>query len=101
MRLPWTLCLASGLLLSLTTATLACPPAPRSRAVLRAFQRLHPCPSTGKTTGACPGYIFDHIQPLACGGKNEIANIQWQTIADARAKDKWERIGCPPCGGNR
>ena len=27
----------------------------RSREVTREFQREHPCPSTGKTSGACPG----------------------------------------------
>ena len=27
----------------------------RSRQVTREFQREHPCPSTGKTTGGCPG----------------------------------------------
>jgi hypothetical protein len=26
----------------------------RSREVTREFQREHPCPSTGLTTGACP-----------------------------------------------
>ena len=66
----------------------------RSHAVLRAFQREHPCPSTGLTSGQCPGYWKDHIQPLACGGPDAVANLQWQTIAEARAKDKWERNGC-------
>jgi hypothetical protein len=69
-------------------------PAPRSTAVRRAFQQAHPCPSNQKTTGACPGYVVDHITPLACGGKDEPANMQWQTIADAKEKDKWERNGC-------
>ena len=27
----------------------------RDRTVPRRFQRLHPCPATGKITGACPG----------------------------------------------
>jgi hypothetical protein len=31
----------------------------RSREVTREFQRLHPCPSTGRTSGACPGYVKD------------------------------------------
>src|SRR5260370_19951592 len=33
----------------------------RSREVTREFQREHPCPSTGRTSGACPGYRKDHI----------------------------------------
>jgi hypothetical protein len=74
-----------------------CPVIPRSQAVLRAFQRLHPCPSTGKTTGKCPGYIRDHVDALACGGKDAVENLQWQTYADALAKDKWELKGCPRC----
>ena len=63
----------------------------RSWAVKRDFQQLHPCPSTGRTTGACPGYIKDHIVPLACGGPDSVANLQWQTTAAGKAKDKWER----------
>lgn len=69
----------------------------RSQTVLRHFQRLHPCPSTGRTTGACPGYVKDHIKPLACGGRDAVDNIQWQTIAEGKAKDKIERQMCPPC----
>ena len=40
----------------------------RFREVTREFQREHPCPSTRKTSGGCPGYRRDHIVPLACGG---------------------------------
>src|ERR1700731_2802630 len=66
----------------------------RSREVTREFQREHPCPSTGQTSGACPGYRKDHIKPLACGGPDAVWNLQWQTIRDARAKDAWERKAC-------
>ena len=66
----------------------------RSRAVTSAFQQDNPCPSTGKAKGACPGYIKDHINPLACGGADAPYNIQWQTTEDAKEKDKWERKGC-------
>jgi hypothetical protein len=54
----------------------------------------NPCPSTGETHGACPGYIVDRIIPDACGGAEEPANMQWQTLAQAKEKDRWERIGC-------
>ena len=36
----------------------------RDPEVPRQFQRLHPCPSTGKTHGPCPGFVKDHIVPL-------------------------------------
>jgi ABC-type glycerol-3-phosphate transport system substrate-binding protein len=40
----------------------------RNRTARRAFQKSHPCPATGAQTGACPGYIEDHVVPLAKGG---------------------------------
>jgi hypothetical protein len=40
-----------------------------------------------------PGYVKDHIVPLACGGLDAVSNLQWQTIREARAKDKWEAKG--------
>jgi hypothetical protein len=49
----------------------------RSYSVKHEFQRQHPCPSTGPPTGACPGYVKDHIVPLACGGPDAVANLQW------------------------
>jgi hypothetical protein len=66
----------------------------RSRAARAQFQRQHPCPATGRTYGACPGYVVDHVKPLACGGADAPSNLQWQTIAEGKAKDKWERKGC-------
>jgi hypothetical protein len=41
-----------------------------------------------------PGYVVDHIVPLACAGADAPNNMQWQTIAEAEAKDKTERRGC-------
>ena len=58
------------------------------------FKQLHPCPATGKSKGSCKGWIIDHIKPLACNGADHPSNIQWQTKADAKAKDKLERRGC-------
>jgi hypothetical protein len=66
----------------------------RSQTVKHEFQRQHPCPSTGRTTGACPGYIKDHIRALDCGGPDAVSNMQWQTVAAAKAKDRWERKSC-------
>jgi hypothetical protein len=55
-----------------------------------AFKKQHPCPSTGKTSGSCPGYVIDHKQALKHGGADAPSNMQWQTEAAAKQKDKWE-----------
>lgn len=60
----------------------------RSDAARHAFAR-----KTGYPNGR-PGYVIDHIVPLACGGADAPSNMQWQTIAQAKAKDKVERQGC-------
>ena len=62
----------------------------RSKAVRDAFMRDHPCPSTGKRSGACPGYVVDHVRPLKRGGADHPSNMQWQSKEDAKAKDRWE-----------
>ena len=54
------------------------------------FKKAHPCPSTGRAYGACPGYVIDHVVPLKRGGADAAYNMQWQTQAAARAKDRWE-----------
>lgn len=54
------------------------------------FMRTHPCPSTGKTHGACPGYVVDHVQALKHGGRDDPSNMQWQSVRAAKAKDKVE-----------
>lgn len=66
----------------------------RSAAAKNEFKREHPCPSTGRSSGSYPGYVIDHVNPLACGGAAAPSNMQWQTTTDAKAKDKTERIGC-------
>ncbi len=37
-----------------------------------------------------PGYVIDHIVPLKRGGADKVWNMQWQTKAAAKAKDKSE-----------
>jgi hypothetical protein len=62
----------------------------RSSSAKTEFKHSHPCPSTGESTGACPGYVIDHVKPLKRGGKDAPSNMQWQTKDAAKAKDKWE-----------
>jgi hypothetical protein len=40
------------------------------------------------------GYVVDHKVSLACGGADAPSNMQWQTTAEGKAKDKVERRGC-------
>jgi hypothetical protein len=56
----------------------------RSEAAKHEFMRM-----TGYPHGR-PGYVVDHIMPLKRGGPDIPANMQWQTVEEAKAKDKWE-----------
>lgn len=58
----------------------------RDRAQVRAFRAENPCPATGRTRGACPGYHVDHITPLCAGGADRPENMQWITREDHRFK---------------
>jgi hypothetical protein len=64
--------------------------AERSASTLRAFQMLYPCPSTGRRTGACPGYVKDHVTSLCAGGKDLPCNLAYQTHYHGNLKDHWE-----------
>lgn len=56
----------------------------RSEGAKHAFMR-----ATGYPHGR-PGYVIDHVVALKRGGADNPSNMQWQTIAAAKAKDKWE-----------
>lgn len=62
----------------------------RSPQAKREFQHSNPCPSTGRTSGGCPGYVVDHVTPLKRGGADAPGNMQWQTTDAAKAKDRTE-----------
>jgi hypothetical protein len=61
----------------------------RSEEAKRQFER-----QTGHPHG-WPGHVIDHKVPLAEGGADTPSNMQWQTTAEAKAKDKVE------CGGRK
>ena len=60
----------------------------RNPAVVHEFER-----QTGYPHGR-PGYVVDHIVPLCAGGTDAVSNMQWQSVADAKAKDMRERAMC-------
>jgi hypothetical protein len=66
----------------------------RSHSAKKDFQRTTPCPANGSNHGPCGGYVIDHKIPLACGGADHPSNMQWQTIAEAKKKDRQERKQC-------
>ena len=72
----------------------AATPTPRSQAAVNAFKLEAPCPATGASRGPCPGYVVDHIVPLCAGGPDKPANMQWQTVAEGKLKDREEVRGC-------
>jgi hypothetical protein len=79
--------------MAMGSASAAMAETPRSSDVPRQFMHIHPCPGgpdKGHTTGACHGYVRDHIIPLCKNGPDTVANLQWQTVADGHAKDRWE-----------
>jgi hypothetical protein len=62
----------------------------RSPHAKEAFRKSHPCPATGKTYGACPGWVVDHVRALKHGGADDPSNMQWQTREAAKIKDRTE-----------
>lgn len=62
----------------------------RSQKARDDFKKANPCPSTRKHSGACPGYVIDHVKPLKRGGADSPSNMQWQTNQQAKEKDRWE-----------
>jgi hypothetical protein len=70
--------------------------AERSPAVKAEFRREHPCPSTGRPTGPCPGHQVDHREALICGGRDAVDNLQWLTIEEHKTKTRVEVKLCRP-----
>jgi 5-methylcytosine-specific restriction endonuclease McrA len=74
----------------------------RSATVKKHFKQQTICPATGTYTQKCTGYVVDHIIPLKCYGKDAVENMQYQTIAEAKIKNRYEIRGDKdhkPCMG--
>jgi len=72
------------------------PKIKRSRAVLRHFVAIFPCPSTLEKSYSCPGFAIDHTIPLSMGGCDSQVNLTWlpdliKSCASPECKDRWER----------
>lgn len=63
---------------------------PRGQSATYQFRKFNACPSTGKFTGACPGWVMDHMHSLRCGGPDTPENLWWQTRVEAKDKDRQE-----------
>jgi hypothetical protein len=66
----------------------------RDPKAVRIFRATVPCPATGKPEKGCVGYVIDHVIPLCAGGPDKPSNMQWQTVEDAKRKDREERRIC-------
>lgn len=66
----------------------------RSQTEVRKFKKENICPLTGQYSQKCSGYVVDHIWPLCDGGPDKVHNMQYQTVSEAKEKDKWERQQC-------
>jgi len=63
----------------------------RSSSVIAAYRKVHPCPSTGLRTGACPNWALNHVVPLACGGYDAVSNLVWMRLDAKKIVDGYER----------
>lgn len=66
----------------------------RDRSQVRAFRADNPCPATGRTRGACPGYHVDHVIALCSGGADRPGNMQWISKEDHRFKTLVDEREC-------
>lgn len=86
------------ILAALIAVTLFAPIAeakqPRSASAKHQFRKVNQCPTNPQTRGKCPGYVIDHIVPLCAGGADSPINMQWQTVHDAKVKDRDEVRQC-------
>lgn len=82
------------LALALSLSVIGTSTEARDPRAVREFKREVQCPATGKRRGACLGYVVDHVVPLCNAGADKPSNMQWQSIADAKVKDRDELRQC-------
>jgi hypothetical protein len=66
----------------------------RDPKAVRIFRATVPCPATGKPEKRCAGFLVDHVIPLCAGGPDKPSNMQYQSVEDAKIKDRAERKLC-------
>ena len=86
--------LPSLLIAMLALAPIVDAKQPRSASAKHQFRKANPCLTSSHTRGKCPGYVIDHVTPLCAGGADMPVNMQWQTVHDARVKDREEVRQC-------
>lgn len=72
----------------------------RSETAKSQFRHAHPCPGGPDkgSTRRCRGHVIDHVCSLANCGLDSPVNMQWQTSAESKAKDRVENT---PAGRTR
>ena len=58
------------------------------------FVKKYACPVNGKHLEPCPGWVVGYVKPLCAGGADRIANMQWQTVATAKRKEREAQKMC-------
>ena len=58
------------------------------------FVKKYACPVNGKHTQLCPGWVVNYVKPLCAGGPDRITNLQWQTVATAKRKEREAQKMC-------
>ncbi len=86
------LALCSAILL--LAAIAQAQPIQRSRSEVQSFRSQEPCPATGRTSGACPGWAVDHVIPLCAGGLDRRENMQWISDEDHAFKTRIDVREC-------
>jgi hypothetical protein len=79
-----------GVAVLFTVAMISANAGTRSTEVVRQFKAQQPCPATGQPSGPCPGWQIDHREALVCGGRDDLANLQWLTVEEHKAKTRVE-----------